>query len=61
LELSIIKKIFIPTALLFASHRAGTFAEKHAVGHGRHRHDKREAIKKKEMAREVRKAMTHRQ
>jgi SsrA-binding protein len=48
----------IPLAIYFKDGRAKVEI---AVGHGRNRYDKRDAIKKKEMAREVRRAMTHRQ
>ncbi len=48
----------IPLAIYFKEGRAKLEL---GVGRGKQQHDKRESIKKKEMDREVRRAMTHRQ
>ena len=48
----------VPLAIYFKGGRAKLEL---GVGRGKRQHDKRESIKKKEMDREVRRAMTHRQ
>jgi SsrA-binding protein len=47
----------IPLAIYFKDGRAKVEI---GVAHGRHRHDKRQAIRRKEMDQEVRRAMSHR-
>ena len=47
----------IPLAIYFKEGRAKVEL---GVGHGKQHHDKRQSIKKREMDREMRKAMTHR-
>src|SRR3954454_7283360 len=57
-ETSIKGTTLIPLAIYFKNGRAKVEI---GVGHGKHQHDKREAIRKKEMDRAIRRAMSQRQ
>jgi len=57
-ETSIKGTTLIPLAIYFKNGRAKVEI---GVGHGKHQHDKREAIRKKEMDRDIRRAMSQRQ
>lgn len=56
-ETSIKGTTLIPLAIYFKGGRAKVEI---GVGHGKQQHDKRDAIRKKEMDREIRRAMSHR-
>ena len=57
-ETSVKGTTLIPLAIYFKGGRAKVEI---GVGHGKQQHDKRDAIRKKEMDREIRRAMSHRQ
>ena len=57
-EMGVKGTTLIPLAIYFKGGRAKVEI---GVGHGKQQHDKRDAIRKKEMDREVRRAMSHRQ
>ena len=57
-EMGVKGTTLIPLAIYFKGGRAKVEI---GVGHGKQQHDKRDAIRKKEMDRDLRRAMTHRQ
>ena len=56
-EMGVKGTTLVPLAIYFKGGRAKVEI---GVGHGKQQHDKRDAIRKKEMDREVRRAMSHR-